>query len=421
MRPWQQPLPPIYQQLSDAELRLRIASAREALGSKLAILGHHYQQDAVIDFADFTGDSFELSRRAAEQTGIEYVVFCGVHFMAESADILTPEDVHVILPDLGAGCSMADMANLDQTLDCWAQLTETCPEQTIVPVTYMNSSAAIKAFVGEHGGAVCTSSNCRNVLEWALANKDEGARLKDEKSAARSASSSFSLHPSPLRKKILFFPDQHLGRNTAYAMGYPLDRMIVWDPRQDLGGNTEQQVRDADFVLWKGHCSVHALFRPEHVDDVRAKYPDMKVIVHPECKWEVVQKADMAGSTAYIVKQIEAAPPGSEWAIGTEVHLVNRLKNQHPDKKIIVLSDCQCLCTTMYRIDLPHICWVLENLVDGRIVNEIKVDAHTRKWALVALDRMLAIKGTGNPLGTQRSNPSVIVSQAEANRMGVVD
>jgi quinolinate synthase len=204
------------------------------------------------------------------------------------------------------------------------------------------------------------------------------------------------------KRKILFFPDQHLGRNTAHAMGYPLDRMVVWDPKQDLGGNDEETLRNADFVLWKGQCSVHALFRPEHVDDVRTKYPDVKVIVHPECKWEVVQKADMAGSTAYIVKTIEAAPAGSEWAIGTEVHLVNRLKNQHPDKRIIVLSDCQCLCTTMYRIDLPHLCWVLENLVDGKVVNEVKVDAHTRKWSLVALERMLAIKVTGNPIGKQQ-------------------
>jgi quinolinate synthase len=382
---WQQPLPDIYSELTDAELRLRIESAREALGSRLAILGHHYQQDAVVEFADYTGDSFELSRFAAAQKGIEYVVFCGVHFMAESADILTDEHVRVILPDLGAGCSMADMASLDQTLDAWAQLQESCPDQLIVPITYMNSSAAIKAFVGEHGGAVCTSSNCRNVLEWALKG---GA---GEPASAGGSS-------SPKKVKVLFFPDQHLGRNTAYAMGYPLDRMVVWDPTQDLGGNSERDLIDADFVLWKGHCSVHALFRPEHVDQVRRDHPNMKVIVHPECKFDVVQKADMAGSTAYIVKQVEAAPPGTEWAIGTEVHLVNRLKQQHPEQKIVVLSDCQCLCTTMFRIDLPHLCWVLENLVEGNVVNEIKVDPHTRRWATVALERMLAIKGTGNPL-----------------------
>src|SRR5258706_13527747 len=379
---WQQPLPPIYRELSDAELRLRIESAKEHLGSRLAILGHHYQQDAVIDFADFTGDSFEVSRRAAEQKGVEYVVFCGVHFMAESADILTDESVRVILPDLGAGCSMADMANLDQTLEAWAQLQEACPDQLIVPITYMNSSAAIKAFVGEHGGAVCTSSNCRNVLEWALKG---GANAIGNR-----------------KVKILFFPDQHLGRNTAHAMGYPLEKMVVWDPREEMGGNDPQCLKDADFVLWKGHCSVHALFRPEHIDEARAKYPGIKVMVHPECKFEVVQKADLAGSTAYIVKQVEAAPPGTQWAIGTEVHLIHRLAREHPDQKIIVLSDCQCLCTTMYRIDLPHLCWVLENLVEGKAVNEIKVDEHTRKWALVALDRMLQIKGTGNPIGKQQ-------------------
>jgi quinolinate synthase len=404
MKVWQQPLPPIYNQLSDAELRVRIASAKETLGDRLVILGHHYQQDAVIEFADFTGDSFELSRRAAEQKGAEYVVFCGVHFMAESADILTPEGVRVMLPDLGAGCSMADMANLDQTLDCWAQLQETCPDQTVVPITYMNSSAAIKAFVGEHDGAVCTSSNCRNVLEWALASAE--SRVLSAESGLNESAPSLSTQHSALstqtalsttKRKILFFPDQHLGRNTAYSMGYPLDKMVVWDPNQDLGGNDPRRLREADFVLWKGHCSVHQLFRPEHVDQVRAQHPGMKVIVHPECRWEVVQKADETGSTAYIVKQIEAAPAGSKWAVGTEVHLINRLAREHPEQQIIVLSECQCLCTTMYRIDLPHLCWTLENLVEGRVVNQIKVDAHTRKWALVALDRMLAIKGSGSP------------------------
>jgi len=385
MRVWQQPLPSIYNELSEAELRVRIQSAKEYLGSKLAILGHHYQQDAVIEFADFTGDSFELSRKAADQRGIEYVIFCGVHFMAESADILTPENVRVILPDLGAGCSMADMANLDQTLDCWEQLQSTCPGQRIVPITYMNSSAAIKAFVGEHGGAVCTSSNCRNVLEWAINDNSAGVTMPGTAPAG-----------AP-KTKILFFPDQHLGRNTAYAMGYALDRMALWDPREDLGGNDARSLRRADFVLWKGHCSVHQLFRPEHIDQVREKYPDMKVIVHPECRWEVVQKADMTGSTAMIVKTIEAAPPGSQWAIGTEVHLINRLAHQHPEQKIIVLSDCQCLCTTMYRIDLPHLCWAIENLVEGKVVNEIKVDPQTRKWATLALDRMLAIKASAKP------------------------
>jgi quinolinate synthase len=378
---WQQPLPKVYTHLTDAELRVRIASARESLGSELVILGHHYQQDAVVEFADFVGDSFELSRYAAAQRGARHVIFCGVHFMAESADILTAPEVNVLLPDLGAGCSMADMADLGQTEEAWAQLEEACPGQNIVPVTYMNSSAAIKAFVGEHGGAVCTSSNCRNVLEWALAGGATG----------RAGAA-----------KVLFFPDQHLGRNTAHSMGHALESMVVWDPKQEMGGNTAEQVRKATFVLWKGHCSVHALFRAEHVDQFRVRYPGMKVMVHPECRWDVVQKADYAGSTAYIVRQVEAAPAGSQWAIGTEVHLVNRLARRHPEQKIVVLSDCQCLCTTMFRIDLPHLCWTLENLVEGRVVNRVRVDEHTRRWATVALDRMLSIKGDGNPIGKRQ-------------------
>jgi len=251
--------------------------------------------------------------------------------------------------------------------------------------------------------------------------RDEGIKGVGSASADASSTQHSALSTQPSKTKILFFPDQHLGRNTAYDMGYPLDRMVVWDPREELGGNDARTLREADFVLWKGHCSVHQLFRPEHVDQVRAKYPDMKVIVHPECRWEVVQKADLAGSTAFIVKTIEAAPPGSEWAIGTEVHLINRLAQQYPDKKIIVLSDCQCLCTTMYRIDLPHLCWVLENLVEGKVVNEIKVDPETRKWALVALDRMLAIKGTGSAIRPHASRSSPIVSQEAAASMGVVD
>jgi quinolinate synthase len=372
MKSWQQPLPPIYGELTDPELRLRIATAKETLGRRLIILGHHYQQDPVIEFADIRGDSFELSRRAAAQKGIDYVVFCGVHFMAESADILTDERVRVILPDLGAGCSMADMANLDQTEEAWQQLTEHCPDQLVVPITYVNSSAAIKAFVGEHGGACCTSSNCASVLTWALAGGATG-------------------NPAGRKIKVLFLPDQHLGRNTAHAMGYSLDRMVLWDPNQDLGGNDPDVLRRADFVLWKGHCSVHQLFRPEQVDQVRAKYPRIKVLVHPECRWEVVQKADLVGSTSFIIKQIEAAPAGSEWAVGTEVHLIQRLAHEHPDQKVFVLSDCQCLCTTMFRIDLPHLCWVLENLAQGIVVNEIKVDAKTRKWAAEALNWMLAI------------------------------
>ncbi|HRK31480.1 MAG TPA: quinolinate synthase [Tepidisphaeraceae bacterium] len=406
---WQQPLPSIYNQLSAPEVAIRIQSARDHLGSRLVILGHHYQQDGIIDFADFVGDSYELSRKAAQQTGIDYVVFCGVHFMAESADILTDPRVRVILPDLGAGCSMADMASLEQTEEAWEQLYGALAAgQSVVPITYMNSSAAIKAFVGEHGGAVCTSSNCRNVLEWALRKSSASdSQLSDAADRTAKPGNDSQAIGKP---KILFFPDQHLGRNTAYAMGYPLDKMIVWDPRRDLGGNTAEQIRNADFILWKGHCSVHALFRPEHVDDVRKKYPDMKVIVHPECKWEVVQKADLAGSTAYIVDQIRKATPGSQWAVGTEVHLINRLAREHPDQKIIVLSDCQCLCTTMYRIDPPHLCWVLENLVAGKVVNEIKVDNHTRQFATIALQRMLAIKATGTPPARARSEDAVQIS-----------
>ena len=365
---YQQPLPEIYTQLTDAELRLRIAHAREILGKDLVILGHHYQQDDIIAFADFAGDSFELSRNAASQKNARYVLFCGVHFMAESADILTAPEVQVILPDLGAGCSMADMATLEQTLDCWRDLQETCPGQKIIPITYMNSTAAIKAFVGEHGGAVCTSSNCRQILTWALA-QGNGQKVK-----------------------VLFFPDQHLGRNTAFAMGYPLDQMLTWNPEKELGGNEAQTLRDSTFVLWEGHCSVHQLFRPEHVDEARKKFPGMKVIVHPECCFEVVQKADQSGSTAQIAKVIDAAPAGSQWAIGTEVHMVNRLAHKYPDKKIIILSECQCLCSTMYRIDLPHLCWAIENLAHGEVVNRIHVDAHTRQWATIALQRMLDIR-----------------------------
>ncbi len=379
---WQRPLPSIYNELTDPELRFRITEAKEQLGDDLVILGHHYQHDDVIEFADKQGDSFELSRFAADLKEAKYVIFCGVHFMAETADILTGPDVAVLLPDLGAGCSMADMADLDQTEECWEQLTEVFGgEPPVVPVTYMNSSADIKAFVGEHGGAVCTSSNARTVLDWALTKG----------------------------QKVLFFPDQHLGRNTAASMGFDPERdMVLWDPRKDLGGNTAEDLKRATFLLWKGHCSVHALFRPEHVDQAREQYPEVKVLVHPECKKEVVDKADMAGSTAYIVDQVRAAPPGTVWAIGTEVHLVHRLKQQHPEQTIFVLSECQCLCTTMTRIDLPHLCYVLEELVAGNVVNQISVDTATRKWSMVALDRMLELRGNGNPVG--KSQPAAAVT-----------
>ena len=385
---WQQPLPPVYNELSNDELRFRCREAKDALGSKLVILGHHYQADEVIEFADHQGDSFELSRFAANLEGVEHVIFCGVHFMAETADILTDPSVKVILPDMGAGCSMADMANIDQTHEAWEQMTRACPDQTIVPVTYMNSSADIKSFVGEHGGAVCTSSNARAVLEWAL----KGGAVEG--------------HTPDKKVKVLFFPDQHLGRNTAAAMGYTADPepnadMVVWDPRRAMGGNDEAVLRDATFVLWKGHCSVHALFRPEHVAEAREKVPGVKVIVHPECRKGVVDQADLAGSTAYIVQQVRQAEPGTAWAIGTEVHLVNRLRDQHPEQTIFVLSECQCLCTTMTRIDLPHLAYVLESIAAGETVNEIAVDEETRKWSTVALDRMLQIvpSGPANSIG----------------------
>ena len=398
-----QALPERYLNLSDEEMDRRIAAAKQKLGRRLVILGHHYQRDEVIKFADYTGDSYKLAGQVSQHPDADFIVFCGVHFMAESADVLSADNQQVILPDLAAGCSMADMADPEQLEQGWTDLGQmlgngsggaTLQPRDVIPVTYINSSAAIKAFVGEHGGAVCTSSNCRNVLEWALRG---GASQPSAPSTQRS------------KVKILFFPDQHLGRNTAYSMGYPLDRMVVWDPREDLGGNDETALRNADFVLWKGHCSVHQLFRPEHIDQVRNRFPDVKVMVHPECRFEVVEKADLAGSTAYIVDQVRKAPPGTTWAIGTEVHLINRLKREHPEQNIMVLSDCQCLCTTMFRIDLPHLCWVLENLLEGRVVNEIRVDDHTRKWATVALERMLAIKGTGNPIGKQQPTASASV------------
>jgi quinolinate synthase len=384
---WQQPIPRSYLQMSTDELVARIAARKAELGDKLVILGHHYQQDNVIAFADVIGDSYQLSRDAAARPGADYIVFCGVHFMAESADILT-ENKTVILPDMGAGCSMADMAQLDDVEDAWNNITEICNEIEnfrLVPVTYMNSSAAIKSFVGENKGAVCTSSNCEKILAWALA--DQKPRGDGGKYAT----------------KIMFFPDQHLGRNTAYKMGFPLDSMILWDPKLPLGGNSEDAIRNAAFILWKGHCSVHQLFRPEHVDAVRRKIPGVKVIVHPECRWEVVQKADIAGSTDLIGKTIAAAPAGTSWAVGTEVHMVNRLAKKFPDKRIVILSECQCLCTTMYRIDPPHLLWVLDELAAGRVVNRIEVDANTKYWARVSLQRMLDItagKPVSQPTGT---------------------
>ncbi|MXG92161.1 quinolinate synthase NadA [Nocardioides flavescens] len=351
---------------SDPDLVARALAAKEALGDRVFVLGHHYQRDEVIRFADVTGDSFKLAREAAARPEAEYIVFCGVHFMAESADILTSPAQKVVLPDLAAGCSMADMARLPQVEDAWAALEAAGIAQDVVPVTYMNSSADIKAFCGRNGGAVCTSSNAEVALEWAF---QQG-------------------------QKVLFLPDQHLGRNTAVLkMGLSLDDCVVWDPHRPGGGLTEQQLRDATMILWKGHCSVHGRFSPDTVDDLRATIPGVQVLVHPECRHEVVLKADLVGSTEFIINTIEAAPAGSAWAVGTELNLVKRLAAEHPDKRIVFLDKTVCYCSTMNRIDLPHFVWAMENLVEGVVVNQIEVDPETEKWAKVALDRMLALPG----------------------------
>jgi quinolinate synthase len=354
------------------ELAERIRAAKATLGKRLMILGHHYQKDEVIQFADVRGDSYGLSKTAAETKGLEYIVFCGVHFMAETADILTPPEVQVILPDMGAGCSMADMADIDQVEDCWNELDEAYgdADEEITPVTYINSTAALKAFCGRHGGIVCTSSNAAAVLHWAFER----------------------------RKRVLFFPDQHLGRNTAKKMGVPLDEMVVWDPRQTLGGlggNTKTSLQKAAVLLWRGWCSVHQMFTAEHVKMFRERDPQVQILVHPECKMEVVDLADKVGSTGYIIRTVKDSPPGSKWAVGTELHLVNRLKQEYPDKEVHFLSSMVCMCATMYRIDLPHLCWTLENLAAGKVVNQVKVDDDTRRDAVTALERMLAVGGVG--------------------------
>jgi quinolinate synthase len=351
---------------SDPDLVARARAAKEALGSRVFVLGHHYQRDEVIQFADVTGDSFKLASEAAARPDAEFIVFCGVHFMAESADILTSPEQKVILPDLAAGCSMADMARLRQVEDAWTAMEAAGIASEVVPVTYMNSSADIKAFCGRHGGAVCTSSNAETALEWAY---QQGT-------------------------KVLFLPDQHLGRNTAVVkMGLSLDDCVVWDPHRPDGGLTSEQLRDAKMILWKGHCSVHGRFSEDVVDDLRATIPGVQILVHPECKHEVVLKADLVGSTEFIIQTIEAAPAGSAWAIGTELNLVKRLAAAHPDKRITFLDKTVCYCSTMNRIDLPHFVWAMESLVDGLVVNQIEVDEDTEKWAKVALDRMLALPG----------------------------
>jgi quinolinate synthase len=361
-----QPLPERYLGLSDEEMALRIAAARAALGDRLVILGHHYQRDEVIKFADYTGDSFKLSREIAKHPSAEYIVFCGVHFMAESADVLALPHQKVILPDLAAGCSMADMAPADELEICWSELEQMGLASRTVPVTYINSAAAVKSFVGERGGTVCTSSNAAAVLKWGWEQQE----------------------------KILFLPDQHLGRNTAYfRMGVPLDQMVVWDPKLPFGGLTREQVEAARLILWKGHCSVHVRFTARQIAAVRAEHPGVRVIVHPEVPFEVVEAADDNGSTEYILAQVRAGAPGSVWAVGTEVHLVHRLAAEMAPQGVTVISLDQmgCLCSTMFRVSPNHLLWVLEGLVDGEVHNQVEVPAHQIHWGRVALDRMLQI------------------------------
>jgi quinolinate synthase len=351
---------------SDPTLVERARAAKAALGDSVFVLGHHYQRDEVIQFADVTGDSFKLASEAAARPDAEFIVFCGVHFMAESADILTSPEQRVILPDLAAGCSMADMARLRQVEDAWAAMEAAGVASEVVPVTYMNSSADIKAFCGRHGGAVCTSSNAETALEWAY---QQGT-------------------------KVLFLPDQHLGRNTAVLkMGLTLDDCVVWDPHRPNGGLTPEQLHDAKMILWKGHCSVHGRFTADTIPDLRASIPGVQIIVHPECTHEVVLEADLVGSTEFIIQTVAAAPAGSAWAVGTELNLVKRLAADHPDKRVVFLDKTVCYCSTMNRIDLPHFVWAMESLVDGVVVNQIEVDEDTEKWAKVALDRMLALPG----------------------------
>ncbi len=371
-----QPLPERYVGLSDEEMDRRIAAAKAALGSRLVILGHHYQRDEVIRFADYTGDSYKLSQQVAKHPDAEFIVFCGVHFMAESADVLSAPHQQVILPDLAAGCSMADMAEPGQLETCWNELRqmgilegqagqEGQARTSVVPVTYINSSAAIKAFVGEHGGVVCTSSNAAATLTWAWERGE----------------------------KIVFLPDQHLGRNTAYKMGVPLDQMVVWDPNEPWGGLTPEAVRAARIILWQGHCSVHVRFTVRQIEQLRAQHPGIRVIVHPEVPWDVVQAADDAGSTEYIIGQVKNSPAGSVWAVGTEVHLVNRLAHEvAPDRTVHSLDQFGCLCSTMFRVSPNHLLWVLEGLLAGEVHNRIVVPESQKHWNKVALDRMLSIR-----------------------------
>jgi quinolinate synthase len=353
-----------FRELSDTELGDRILSVKERMAESLLILGHHYQQDEVIRFADLRGDSYKLSQLAARSQTCRFIVFCGVHFMAETADVLSRDEVEVYLPDLSAGCSMADMADLESVEAAWEDLGEITDTEDLMPVTYVNSSAELKAFCGRRGGIVCTSSNARAALEWSFAR----------------------------RSRVLFFPDQHLGRNTARAMGIPLEEMVLWNPREELGGNSPEAIRSSRVLLWRGHCSVHQMFKPDHVVQFRRRFPAGKVLVHPECMMQVVDAADIVGSTETIIKTIAAAPAGSTWAVGTELHLVNRLANEHTDKQVHFLSPMVCMCATMYRIDLSHLAWCLENLARGTPVNRIKVPSETSRWARIALQRMLEIQ-----------------------------
>lgn len=349
---------------SDPELVSRARIARAALGDRAIILGHHYQRDEVINFADITGDSFKLAQAAQLQEKAEFVIFCGVHFMAESADILTSDKQQVILPDLAAGCSMADMATASQVDACWKTLSDLGIASQTIPVTYMNSSAAIKSFTGENGGTICTSSNAKAAMEWAFT---QGS-------------------------KVLFLPDQHLGRNTAVqSLGLSLEDCVLWNPWKEMGGLTAAELENAKVILWRGHCSVHGRFSKESIDDVRSRIPEVKILVHPECTHEVVTNADVVGSTEFIIRTIEGAPSGSAWAIGTEFNLVSRLAKAHPDKNIVYLDKTLCYCSTMNRIDLPHLVWVMESLVAGHVVNQIKVDPRVKQFSQLALERMLAL------------------------------
>jgi len=358
-----QPLPERYLGLSDEEMDARIAAARAKLGRRVVILGHHYQRDEVIKFADYTGDSYKLSQQVSRHPDAEFIVFCGVHFMAESADILSADHQQVILPDLAAGCSMADMAEPEQLEMCWSDL-EAMGVTGVVPVTYINSAASIKAFCGERGGVVCTSSNAAATLRWAWQRGE----------------------------RVLFLPDQHLGRNTAYKLGVPLDQMIVWDPNEICGGHDPETVKRARILLWKGHCSVHTRFTVRQIENIRASHPGVRVIVHPEVTWDVVQAADDSGSTEYIINQVKSSPEGSVWAVGTEIHLVNRLAREvAPQRTVLSLDQFGCLCSTMFRVSPNHLLWTLEGLVNGEVHNRITVPAEQKQWAKVALDRMLAI------------------------------